>query len=413
MAENDIIPHLFRTEYSKMVSVLTKSFGIEYVELAEDIVSETFMLALDIWPYKGLPTNPTAWLYTVAKNKVINYFKRKNTLNKKVSHRVVMDMLPEEMSIDFSENNIVDSQLQMFFAICHPFISVESQICMALRILCGLGLDEIADAFLSNKETIHKRLQRAKKSLRQSGIKIEMPAEKDINERVDAVLHTIYLVFSEGYYSESNSRMIRSELCADALNLAYLILSNASTNLHSTNALLSLMCFQSSRLEARMSDHGEIILYDDQDRSLWDKELIEKGFYYLQQASKWEIKSPYYIEASIAYWHTVESTHPDKWISILFLYDVLLTVNNSPAVTLNRIWAYSKVHGALQAIDESEKQDFKKNHFYFILMAELYGHFDKGIAINYLSQAYDLCKTIAEKDLIQKKILTLQANQLA
>ena len=318
MAENDIIPHLFRTEYSKMVSVLTKSFGIEYVGLAEDIVSETFMLALDIWPYKGLPTNPTAWLYTVAKNKVINYFKRKNTLNKKVSHRVVMDMLPEEMSIDFSENNIVDSQLQMLFAICHPSISVESQICMALRILCGLGLDEIADAFLSNKETIHKRLQRAKKSLKQSGIKIEMPAEKDINERLDAVLHSIYLVFSEGYYSESNSRMIRSELCADALNLAYLILSNVSTNLHSTNALLSLMCFQSSRLEARMSDHGEIILYDDQDRSLWDKELIEKGFYYLQQASKWDITSPYYIEASIAYWHTVESTHPYKWTSILF-----------------------------------------------------------------------------------------------
>ena len=412
MAENDIIPHLFRTEYSKMVSVLTKSFGIEYVELAEDIVSETFMLALDVWPFKGLPTNPTAWLYTVAKNMVKNHYLRNNTFKKKVRHISEMGMLPEEISIDFSEKNIVDSQLQMLFAICHPSISVESQICLALRILCGLGLDEIADAFLSNKENIHKRLQRGKKKLKQLGIKIEMPADNDLNERVDAVLHTIYLVFSEGYYSESNSRIIRSELCADALNMAYLILSNSNTNLHSTNALLSLMCFQSSRLEARMSDHGDIILYDDQDRNLWDKELIEKGFYFLQQASKWDITSQYYIEASIAYWHTVESTHPDKWTSILLLYDVLLTINNSPVVSLNRIWAYSKVHGALQAIDEAESQDLKTNHFYFMLMAELCRHFDEGIAIQYLSKAFALCKTNAEKDLIQLKIVALQAKQM-
>ena len=124
MAENDIIPHLFRTEYSKMVSVLTKSFGIEYVELAEDIVSETFMLALDVWPFKGLPTNPTAWLYTVAKNKVKNHYLRNNTFKKKLRHILEMGMLPEEISIDFSEKNIVDSQLQMLFAICHPSISV-------------------------------------------------------------------------------------------------------------------------------------------------------------------------------------------------------------------------------------------------------------------------------------------------
>lgn len=308
----------------------------------------------------------------------------------------------------FSDKNISDSQLQMLFAVCHPSVSAEAQICLALRILCGLGLNEIADAFLSNKETIHKRLQRAKEKLYAENIKIEIPDNKEINERLNTVIKTIYLLFSEGYYSESNNSIVRKDLCIEALNLAYLLLDNPLTNNHATNALMSLMCFHTSRLEARQSENGNIVLYDDQDRTLWDTEFIEKGFHYLQQASKWGITSTYYVEASIAYWHTVDNSNPDKWTSILKLYDVLLSANNSPIVALNRIWAFSKVYGNLSAIEEAEKLDLKTNHFYFILLAELYKNTDTNKTSEYLARALHLCKTDTEKEMIQKQISKLK-----
>lgn len=404
MNESNIIPHLFRTEYSKMVSVLIRSFGLEYIETAEDIVSETFLTALDSWPYKGTPENPAAWLYAVAKNKLKNHLARNSTFNKIVSEQLTDKSQFNEMKIDFSEKNISDSRLQMLFAICHPSISTEVQICLALRILCGLGLNEIADAFLSNKETIHKRLQRGKEKLYSEKIKIEMPDDQKINERLNTVIQTIYLLYSEGYYSESNNSVVRKDLCVEALNLAYLLLDNPQTNNHAVNALMSLMCFHSSRLEARQSENGDIILYDDQDRKLWDTEFIEKGFHYLQQASKWEITSSYYIEASIAYWHTIDESNPDKWTSILKLYDVLLLTTNSPVVALNRIFALSKVHGNLSAIIEAEKLNLENNHFYYILLAELYKQIDTNKTREFLIKALHLCRTDPEKALVRYKI---------
>lgn len=404
MNKPDVIPQLFKTEYSKIVSVLTKSFGLEYIEIAEDIASETFLSALEIWSYKGTPENPAAWLYTVAKNKLKNHLVRNNIFNNKVSVQLTDKNKFDEIRIDFSDKNIADSQLQMLFAVCHPSISSEAQICLALRVLCGLGLNEIADAFLSNKETIHKRLQRAKEKLRSENIRIEMPDEREIKERLNTVIQTIYLLFSEGYYSQSNNSIVRKELCIEAVNLAYLLLENPQTNNHATNALMSLMCFHASRLEARQSGNGEVVLYDDQDRNLWDTEFIEKGFYYLQQASKWEITSTYYIEASIAYWHTVENSNPDKWTSILKLYDVLLLTSNSPVIALNRIWAFSKVYGNLAAIQEIEKLESSANHFYFILLAELYREINSNKSIEYLTSALGLCKTDTEKEMINKRI---------
>ena len=234
-----------------------------------------------------------------------------------------------------------------------------------------------------------------------------MPNDVDINHRLGTVTQAIYLLFSEGYYSESHQTIIRKELCVEALNLTYLLLANPKTNNHATNALMSLMCFQSSRLEARQSIHGSIVLYDDQDRNLWDTEFIEKGFYYLQQASQWEITSTYYIEASIAYWHTVENSHPDKWVSILKLYDVLVLTNDSPIVALNRIWAFSKVHGNVSAIAEVEKLDLTNNHFYYLLLANLYKTIDIKTSIEYLIKAMHHCKTNKEKEMIQNQILEL------
>lgn len=409
MTEIDIVPHLFRSEYSKLVPVLTKWFGIENIEIAEDIASETFLLALETWPYKGVPVNPSAWLYAVAKNKTRNYLKRQSIFNKKISENLSFKRDSDEINLDFSIQNISDSQLQMLFTLCHPGISTEAQICLSLRILCGLGLNEIADAFLCSKETIHKRLQRAKEKLVLEKLEIEMPDSYKINERLDTVLHTIYLLFSEGYYSESNTAIIRKELCIEALNLTYLLLGNSITNNHPANSLMALMCFHTSRLEARQSEVGNIVLYDDQDRNLWDTSFIEKGFYYLQQASKWEITSTYYMEASIAYWHTVDSSNPDKWTSILKLYDGLHSFNNSPIVALNRTWAFSKVHGVRKAIAEVEKLKLVTNHFYFLLLAELYRQADGNKAVEHFKMAFTLSKTDKEKELIQKKISELES----
>lgn len=408
MSESKIIPDLFKTEYSKMVSVLARSFGLDRIETAEDIVSETFLSALNIWAYKGEPENPTAWLYAAALNRLKNHLIRNKTLGRILKEQRSASEVFDESGVDFSDKGISDSQLQMLFALCHPSISTEAQISLALRILGGLGLNEIADAFFSNKETIHKRLQRAKETLYAAQIKIEMPPAKEIHARLNTVLQTIYLLFSEGYYSESNKSIVRKELCAEALNLAYLLLNNPITNNHDSNSLMALMCFNSSRLNARQTESGELILYDDQDRTLWDAEFIEKGFHYLQQASQWEITSPYYIEASIAYWHTVGNENPDKWPAILKLYDVLLLRTSAKVVALNRIWAVSKVHGNLEAIAEAGKLEFTSSHFYFILLAELYRPVDSRKAIEYLERASRMCKSEMERELTERRLRELK-----
>jgi len=186
--QQEIIPHLFRTEYRKIVSVLCRHFGLDQVEIAEDLTSDTFVTAAQSWAIKGLPPNPTAWLYNVAKNKAKNYLQRNVVFDSKVSPALQTGMPDSyEVEIDLSPQNINDSQLQMMFAICHPVIPVEAQIGLSLRILCGFGIEEIADAFLSNKETINKRLFRAKEKLRQLKIRVELPKEADINQRLEPV----------------------------------------------------------------------------------------------------------------------------------------------------------------------------------------------------------------------------------
>ncbi len=403
--DTNLIPHLFKTEYGKLVAVLTKSFGLEHIELAEDIASDTFMTALNTWPYRGTPENPTAWLYIVAKNRLKNHLTRSRNYTARILTEIdATGDHSKPIEPDFSDENISDSQLQMLFAVCHPSISAEAQICLALRILGGLGLEEIADALLSTKEAVHKRLQRAKETLHAADIQLEMPADGLIPERLDTVLQTIYLLFSEGYYSESNKAIVRPELCVEALNLTYLLLRNPSTNTHATNALMALMCFHSSRLKARQASPGEVVLYDEQDRSLWDPQFIEKGFYYLQQASKWDAVSPYYIEASIAYWHTVDNSHPGKWSSILKLYDVLVLTQDSPAVALNRLWAVSKVCGNWAAIEQAKKLNDTSGHFYFMLLAELYRPLDSGERRAYLVKALELCKSEGGRKRLRQQI---------
>jgi RNA polymerase sigma factor (sigma-70 family) len=406
--KSDLVPHLFRTEFRKITAVLCKHLGIEHLETAEDIVSDTFLLAVETWSYKGVSENPTAWLYSVAKNKAKNYLQRNTLFHQKIAKELKFTSSSiEEAEIDLSEQNITDSQLQMLFALCHPSLSAEAQIGLSLRLLCGFGIDEIADAFLTNKETINKRLFRAKEKLREEKVPIEVPAKEEIPNRLEAVLRTLYLLFSEGYYSESNNTILRKDLCLEAMRLTHLLIENEDTNLPQVNALISLMCFHASRLEARKNEHGTLVLYQDQDESLWNHELIAKGIYYFKQASQGSKLSKYHVEAGIAYWHTNKEDTKVKWESILQLYNQLLQIEYSPIAALNRTFALSKVKGTQAAIVEAEKLQLTSNHFYFTLLGELYSTHDSTKAKINFTQALRLAKTTTDKQTIQTKIDSL------
>jgi RNA polymerase sigma factor (sigma-70 family) len=405
MNQQELIPHLFRTEFSKITAVLCKFLGIEHIEIAEDIASETFLSALETWSYRGIPENPIAWLYTVAKNKAKNKLKRDQLFAGKITTEIKNSSSEnEEIEIDLSDQNITDSQLQMLFAICHPSIPEESQIGLALRILCGFGIDEIANAFLTNKETINKRLFRAKEKLREEKIQIGFPGEKEINKRIEPVLTTLYLLFNEGYYSESSDNVLREDLCLEAMRLTYLLIENEKTNFPQVNALLSLFCFHASRFEARKNENGEVILYEDQDETKWDYELITKGVHFLQQASKGVTVSKYHLEAGIAYWHTIKTDTKEKWESILQLYNRLLQIEYSPVAALNRTYALSKATGKKEAIIEAEKLKLTGNTYYHSLLGELYAESDPQKAIGHLKTAIILAKSNTDKAILAKRI---------
>ena len=408
MQQKELIPHLFRTEFGRITAVLCKLFGFENVNVAEDITSETFLAALDTWPYKGIPENPQAWLYTVAKNKAKNSLTRNQLFDQKISPAVQAEHPTEDvMEIDLTDRNISDSQLQMLFAVCHPSIPPEAQIGLALRILCGFGIDEIAHAFLSNKETINKRLFRAKEKLRAERVKMEFPAENELKARLQPVLTTLYLLFNEGYYSETENEILRKDLCDEAMRLLKMLMAYPLTNKPEVNALYALMCFQASRFAARKDKNGEVVLYEDQEESLWDKELIAIGALHLNMAAHGSYLSKYHLEASIAYWHTIKADTPEKWENILYLYNHLLVIEYSPVAALNRTYALAKVKGNGVAIIEAEKLNLINNPFYHTLLGELYKDIDALKAKEHLLSALRLTKTDTDKKTIYAKIEAL------
>jgi len=408
MEQPELIPHLFRTEFRKITSVLCKAFGIENIQIAEDIASETFLAALETWTYQSIPPNPSAWLYSVARNKALNYLQRNQLFAQKIALRVKRsDPGKEELDIDLSDQNITDSQLQMLFAICHPAIPAEAQIALALRILCGFGIEEIANAFLCTKETINKRLFRAKEKLRTENVNIVFPGEAEINNRLKTVLTTLYLLFNEGYYSESQDTVLREDLCLEATRLTYLLIENENTNLPDVNALLALMCFHSSRFQARKDRNGEPVLYDDQDETLWNHALIAKGAYFLHQASHGNKLSKYHLEATIAYWDTQKADTKEKWENILQLYNLLLQTAYSPIAALNRTYALSKANGKSEAIAAAEKLQLTNNHYYYTLLGELYTGIDNEKAVDHYLHAVSIAKTNADRQMIQQKIVRL------
>jgi RNA polymerase sigma-70 factor (ECF subfamily) len=416
MEEQNLIPHLFRMEYRKIVSVLCSHFGFEQMETAEDITSDTFLAAAQTWGIDGPPKNPTAWLYHVAKNKAKTILQRDQVFRLKVTPAVKAAGLhdtgaspasPAKIDIDLSPAAIEDSQLRMMFAICTPLLPAEAQIGLSLRILCGFGIEEIAGAFLTNKETINKRLFRAKEKLREANIRIALPSPAELEHRLPTVLTTLYLLFNEGYYSESSDAILRKDLCLEAIRLCHMLADNPTTGTPAVDALLALMCFHASRFDARLDPHGDIILYAQQDTGRWNTDLIAKGIDYLHRAARGDSLTKYHLEAGIAWWSTQKEDTAEKWEQTLHYYNLLLQLEYSPIAALNRTYALAKARGKPEAITQAEKLQLTGNPFYFALLGELYTDLDNDKAAGFYKQAMTLARTTGDKQLMANKIARL------
>ncbi len=404
--ESGFIADVFRQEFSRMVAVISKRYGLQHIEIAEDIVSETFLQATESWNRQGIPPNPSAWLYAVARQKTCYHFRRNKILTDKVIPQLQSgrEMAEEMAEVEFSMQHIKDSQLQMLFAICNPAIASEAQVGLALRILCGFGIDEIAEAFLSNKEAINKRLFRAKEKLRVEKISMEFPADSEISDRLDNALHIIYLLFNEGYYSKTQNQILRKELCLEAMRLGVILIENEMTSTPKTNALMALMCFHASRFPARQTGEADFVLYENQDESSWDKNLIGQGMYFLSRSAAGNEITSYHLEAKIAHCHCTKADIREKWEEVLQLYNQLLLVNYSPAVALNRTYALYKANGREEALAEAEKLKLTNSHFYFVLLGELYKDIDDEKAAGHFRRAVALAKTDTERTVISERM---------
>jgi RNA polymerase sigma-70 factor (ECF subfamily) len=361
--QKDIIENLFRTEYGKMVAVLLNKFGPSHLEHIEDAVQDALLKAMQVWGYKKLPDNPTAWLLRVASNGLIDRLRR--------DHKVVLEESNSDLLQDKKElqkeislsNTISDSQLKMIFACCHPSLSKDYQITLSLKLIGGFGNGEIAVAMLKKEETVAKSFTRAKKQLKRKISTLDIPLEIGLQSRLAVVLKVIYLLFSEGYSPNSGASIIKKDICLEAIRLALLLSENKYCDHPNVHALIALMCFHTSRFEARVDENQELVDLEHQDREKFDRDLIFIGIQHLEKASI-AVQSPssYHMEAVVSYYHCIaQSFEKTDWPAILHLYDLQLQRQYSPIVQLNRIVPYYKVHGAKAAMQEL--LEFKKSPY--------------------------------------------------
>lgn len=407
-----LVGHLFRHEAGKMAAVLARMLGSQSFDEVDDIVQDTLLKALEVWKFKGIPENPSAWLYKVARNKAIDRLRQRKKLSQNLKTTQIKEgLFAEEWPVNF-EKEIEDSVLRMMFACCHPAIPVESQIAFTLKILGGLSVKEIASAFLTSEDTIAKRIYRAKEKIRESKIEIEPPPLYELQARLDSVCKVLYLLFNEGYYSTNPEQIIREDLCAEAMRLTYLLVRHPQTGLSPVKALLALMCLQASRFPARADDHNQIVLLEQQDRKKWNQDLIQRGFYWLEQASRSNWLTEYHVEAAIASVHaTATDFASTDWQELLQLYNTLNAVKPSIATTLNQAIAIGYAISAEAGVDALKQIiGLESNRYYHVALGDFLGQLQRVVeAKSHFDTALSLAPSDAEHQLIQIKLNRLAA----
>lgn len=413
-----LVDHFFRHEAGKMVSYLTRVFGLGRLELAEDVVQDTLCRALEMWPLHGLPENPSAWLMRVARNRAIDLLRRDNQFRDFVPELVQQLKLREEQSGEMPafEKQIQDDHLRMMFSCCHPELSTEVQVTLILKTLCGFSVSEIAHALLATEDSIEKRLGRARKVLRRSGSLVEITNPSEISVRLDAVYQAIYLLFNEGYHGSRSEQTVREELCFEAMRLALFLSDHPEGAKPRTHALLALLCFHAARLAGRIDDDGGLIQLEMQNRAKWDHDLIGRGFHFLEKASAGNELSEYHVEAAIAALHCAAVTYEKtEWLKILELYNTLYRIKPSPIVALNRAVAKGKALGPENGLAEIAKipdaARLKGYPFYPAAQGEfelLAGR--PAEAAKYFIQAMHLARTQSESNFFALKLKACRLN---
>lgn len=416
----DIAENLFRHESGRLVAILTSQLGVHRLQLAEDVVQEALVRALQTWPYRGVPDNPAAWLTQTAKNLALDHLRREQRWQEKepgIASEHGRWLATPLASTDDSET-FGDETLRMLFVCFHPQLSTDAQTALALRTLCGFSPAEIAAAFLTSETAISKRLVRARQRIRELALPFCVPGPEELPARLDGVLGTLYLLFNEGYKASGGERLVREELCHEAIRLALALISHPATRQPKIHALLALMLLNAARLPGRTDESGQLLRLQEQDRRLWNPNLIQRGIQHLALSGTGDQITEYHLEAGIAACH---STSPDDahtdWTRILSLYDELTLRSNSPIVALNRAVAVARVHGpaaGLKAIDViSLGRRLETYHLLHAvrgaLEAELGHHAE---AITHFRQAESLATLPTERAFLARRIRECEAMQI-
>jgi predicted RNA polymerase sigma factor len=371
--------HLFRRESGRLVAALTRVFGIHNLALAEDVVQDAFCRALEVWPFRGVPDNPGAWLMATARHRAIDVLRRERTARTFAPE--LGRLLESEWSLvpivdeALAGTAIKDDLLRMMFSCCHPRLREDVQIALVLHLLCGFGIDETAAAFLSTEAAMHKRISRGKKVLAGSKRLFDL-SDAEFTSRLSAVQRALYLLFNEGYHGASTESAVRADLCHEAIRLVLLLVDHPLTSAPASNALAALMHLHAARLPARLDAAGNLSSLFEQDRSQWDSQLIEAGLDLLDRSATGSQLSEYHVEAAIAAVHAKASRAQDtEWGRIVELYDTLMTIRPSPVVALNRAIAIAQREGAQRGLEEIRAIEGVERlvayPFYYAALAEL------------------------------------------
>lgn len=404
------LTHLYKNHASKVLASLVRLLGD--FDLAEEAMHEAFSVALDTWNKQGVPANPTAWLISTGRFKAIDNLRRSKRFGELEPdiQRLLTEI--EEHNQTLSQQDIEDDQLRMIFTCCHPAIDPQIQIPLTLREVCGLSTEEIASAYLVSTSTMAQRIVRGKNKIQQAKIPFVIPDLQELPERLDAVLSVIYLVFSEGYSASTGNSLLRVDLSNEAIRLARLLLALRPDS--EVMGLLALMLLHESRRKARTDENGNIILLQDQDKSLWLQSYIDEGRSLVQQALETRRVGAYTLQAAIAAVHA-QSTDNTDWNQIISLYSVLLQVEPSPVIELNRAVAIAMRDGpqaGLDAIDNIEdKSELRGYHKLYSTQAEFFSRLGKTTeAAAAYKQALKLVKQSAEKRFLSEKLAELSPN---